>query len=96
MAQWLSDCLRIGYSLLVVGSNPRNGIFKIISKIALGLSRIYNTVKIPVKLILWPLLIGFYHALKSSNSIDMLYWQSGLVRACYGSFGFRFWVRILL
>jgi hypothetical protein len=62
---------------LIIGSNPRIGIFEIISKIALGLSRIYNTVKIPVKLILWSYLFGLHHQVKRSIVEDIFRWDSG-------------------
>jgi hypothetical protein len=47
MAQWVQSLAGNHVIHLIIGSNPRRGIFEIISKNATGLSRIYNTVRIP-------------------------------------------------
>ncbi len=41
------------------------------------MSRIYNTVKIPVKFILWSHLFGLHHTLKRSKMEDIFRWYSG-------------------
>ncbi len=51
---------------LVLSSNSRERYY---FKNRPGLSRIYNTVRIPVKLILWPLPIDLHDTLKRWNEI---------------------------
>jgi hypothetical protein len=55
--------------VMVVASKPRKNILKIISKIASGLSLLYNTVRIPVKLIQWPLPNCLHGTLKRWNKV---------------------------